>query len=215
MSQQINLFLPQLQPRRDWLAFPLVAGLALLLLLLLLAGAAVLRQQANQRSAEEAVAQAQLATAQQQLSQSTQTLTGRKPDPAVQIEIEATAAALRLREDALQLIESGAAGRSDGYVGLLRGFSQQAMAGVWLTGFSFNGRETEIRGRLADPALLPGYIRRLNSEPVFQGQRFGQLELQREQIKPDAAAQPLPANAPRYTDFVLRAVPVSGEKLKP
>lgn len=215
MSQQINLFLPQLQPRRDWLDFPLVTGLALLLLLLLLAGAAMLRVQAEQRSAEESVAQAQLAAAQQQLLQLTQNLAGRRPNPAMQSEIEMTTAALKLREDALRLIESGAVGRSEGYVNLLRGFSQQAMPGVWLTGFSFQGKDAEIRGRLADPALLPGYIRRLNGEPVFQGQRFGELELLREQVKLDATSKPVPVSVPRYTDFVLRAVPLAGEKLKP
>ena len=67
MSQQINLLLPELRPRFDWLALPVVAaaGAAGLLLIALLASAGVMR--VNALKENETALRAQLTALQQQV----------------------------------------------------------------------------------------------------------------------------------------------------
>lgn len=206
MSQQINLFLPELQPKKDWFAFPLVAGALALIVVAMLAAVGVLRLQRSQLAGEEAALQAQLKMAQQQVQQLGTELAARKPDAALQKSIDALTGELKLREEALRIVESGGAGNREGFAPMMRAFSQQALSGVWLTGFVVSDPDFEIRGRMTDPSLLSGYIRRLNSESVFQGRRFAELDIKRESPKNDPTAK-APAPALRYVDFALRAQP--------
>lgn len=211
MSQQINLLLPELRPRWDWFAFPVVAGVAL-------AGVAVMAglvglggYQANALKSLQAQSETELKALQQNVQGLGQTLAGRKPNTALQAEIDQLKEVLQQREAAFAVVAAGKVAPGGGHASLLRGFARQAMEGVWLTGFSFSGQDAEIRGRLSQPALLPQYIRRLNGETAFQGRRFAALDMK------DSASATAPvaaAPAPRYTEFVLYGTLVAGSEGK-
>lgn len=211
MSQQINLLLPELRPQQDWLALPLVAGAAVAGVVLVAVLAAWGSYRVQGLNAAQAQVQQDLTGLQQQLQALGQTLAARRPDAALQAEIERLNEAVREREDALREAEKGKIGAGGGHAELMRGFARQAMEGVWLTGFSAAGQDVEIRGRLADPALLPKYIRRLNGDAALQGRRFSALDMKDGEAgdaKPEAVSATATANtpAPVYTDFVLRGI---------
>lgn len=219
VTQQINLLLPELRPKRDWLAFPIVSGATLFGVAVVIVLTIWGRFQMHSLAAVQMQSDMELKALQQQVQSLSQALAGRKPDPALQSEIDMQIEALQQREEVLRVLEKRDSGA--GHASLMRGFARQMMGGVWLTGFSSTGEDVEIRGRLTDPALLPQYIRRLNAEEAFQGRRFSALDMR---DKPDpqvaqpagATTAPPPAaaaqNLPRYTEFALRGNPAKIEE---
>ena len=212
MSQQINLLLPELRPRFDWLALPVVAaaGAAGLLLIALLASAGVMR--VNALKENETALRAQLTALQQQVQTLGQRLGARQGDTMLDQQLAAARLAVAQRQDVLNVVAQGDLPSSHAYSGLFEGFSRQVVEGAWLTGFVFAQKNIEIRGRLTDPALLPVYIGRLNAEPAFAGRRFAALDMKGVEPAPASAETPAapPARAavlPRHTEFVLRTEP--------
>lgn len=212
MSQQINLLLPELRPRFDWLALPVVAaaGAAGLLLIALLASAGVMR--VNALKENETALRAQLAVVQQQVQTLGQRLGARQGDTTLDQQLAAARLAVAQRQDVLNVVAQGDLPSSHAYSGLFEGFSRQVVEGAWLTGFVFAQKNIEIRGRLTDPALLPVYIGRLNAEPAFAGRRFAALDMKGVEPAPASPETPAapPARAavlPRHTEFVLRTEP--------
>lgn len=216
MSQQINLLLPALRPRFDWLALPVVAGTALAGLVLIGILAVLGLSHAAHLKASEAEIKSQLAAVQQQVQALGQSLAARQGDTSLDRKIAAARLALTQRQEVLAVIAQGDVTQGSAYSGLLQGFSRQTVDGVWLVGFSFADKEIEIRGRLLDPALLPTYINRLNDEPAFVGRRFATLDMKGVDPADDKRIDPpslvktkVPA---RYTEFALRTELVAGQE---
>lgn len=214
MSQQINLLLPELRPRFDWLGLPVVAGAALVGLLLLVGMAAMTAMTANGLKVRELDVRNQVAALQQQVQSLGRSLGARQADTTLDKQIAATRLAISQRQEVLNVIARGDVAGSNAYSGLLQGFSRQIVDGVWLVGFGFAQKDVEIRGRLSDPALLPTYINRLNAEPAFAGRRFATLDMkgvEPTEVKADATPTATKATPmARYTEFVLRTEPERG-----
>ena len=210
MSQQINLLLPELRPRFDWLALPVVAAAGLAGLLLIVGLASLGSMRVNALAENENARRTQLATLQQQVQAFGQQLGARQGDRTLDKQLAAARSAVAERQEVLSIVAQGDLPASHAYSGLLQGFARQVVEGVWLTGFGFAQKNIEIRGRLTDPALLPVYINRLNAEPAFAGRRFAALDMKGVEPvadKQDAAPNAAPARKvvmPRYTEFALR-----------
>ncbi|WP_310491472.1 PilN domain-containing protein [Dechloromonas sp.] len=216
MSQQINLLLPALRPRFDWLALPVVAGVALAGLVLISILAMLGLTQAATLKASEAEIKNQLAAVQQQVQTLGQSLAARQGDTSLDRQIATARLALTQRQEVLAVIAQGDITQGSAYSGLLQGFSRQTVDGVWLVGFGFADKEIEIRGRLLDPALLPTYINRLNDEPAFAGRRFATLDMKgfdpaddKRGDSPPSVKTKVPA---RYTEFALRTELIAGQE---
>ncbi|KXB30243.1 hypothetical protein AT959_12855 [Dechloromonas denitrificans] len=208
MSQQINLLLPELRPRFDWLALPVVAAATLLALLLLLALAQSQSMRVARLKAEEATLNGQLLNLRQQVQALGQVLGNRQPNAALLPEIDYAKTGVAQRQEVLDFIGRHDKSQGGGFLNILQGFSRQALDGVWLVAFGLSPDGVEIRGRLVDPALLPAYISRLNADPAFAGRRFAALEMkgvdpaaEKPEADRTAAAKPV---GKRYTEFVLR-----------
>jgi len=208
MSQQINLLLPELRPRFDWLALPVVAGAAMALLVLIVALSSFGALRARDLQSRDSELAAQLKSAQQQIQVLGQALGARQGDARLPSEIEAMRLAVTQRQEVMAVLSQGALGQGGGFSGLLQGFSRQIVDGVWLVGFTFSGKDIEIRGRLSDPALLPKYIKRLNDEPAFAGRRFATLDMKGVDPVNDKPEAGQVANkaivSPPFTEFALR-----------
>lgn len=216
MSQQINLLLPALRPRFDWLALPVVVGAALVGLVLLGVLAALGAMQVDKLRASEAEIKSQVLAAQQQIQSLGQALGARQGDATLDRQITTARLAVTQRQEVLSLIAQGDVAQGNAYSGLLQGFSRQTIDGVWLLGFGFVEKDIEMRGRLIDPALLPAYINRLNNEPAFAGRRFAALDMngvepgdEKRMDSPEAAKSRAPT---RYTEFVLRTALIAGQE---
>lgn len=218
MSQQINLLLPELRPRFDWLALPVVAMVAVAGLLVLLLLAEFQSVRGGQLKSQEADINGQLLNMQQQVQTLSQSLGARQPSATLPQEIVAMKTAVEQRQEVLAFV--GQAGAGSTFSAMLEGFSRQSLEGVWLTGFGLAPKNIEIRGRLLDASLLPTYIERLNTDSAFQGRRFSALEMKgvvpvvdsRPGVQSAGTAPATTLGRP-YTEFVLRTeVPVGGER---
>jgi hypothetical protein len=110
-------------------------------------------------------------------------------------------AALAERAQALQAMESGGPGKTEGYASVLRALARLSMEGVWLTRVRFSDESgaASITGRALRPGLVPVYLERLRGEKRLRGQEFASLEITR-QAAP--AAQGESAAAPQERSFI-------------
>ena len=201
MSQQINLLHAGLVRRSEPFNSAHGAVAVVGAVVLAAAGAYALQLQAAQR-AERADA----------LERDTQSLQQRAAEVAAAPLLSPAATELQQlrRAEAGQrqlraAIASGSAGRTQGYAEYFTALARQAQPALWITGFAIaaDGVALELQGRMADPRLLPDYLRRLNSEALFKGREFSQLSLK--SIDASATA------SGGYTEFALRGLPPAPE----
>lgn len=226
MSQQINLYDPRLRPRHE-LATSRNLGLASGgLLFLMTAFSLYVSYEAGSKVAMHTALQAEVRAEQERVQVLSKANTERRVSPDLASEISNTRALLATRQEVMDVLDSGRLGNTTGFSETMFGFARQAQADVWLTGFSISagGEDIEIRGRMLDPAKLPGYVQRLSNEPVFHGRRFAALDMRSvepevpaaEPAPPAASAGPgggaaaphasaQPVSLPRFVEFVLRS----------
>ncbi|HUY03847.1 MAG TPA: PilN domain-containing protein [Rhodocyclaceae bacterium] len=217
MSQQINLLNPALRRARDWLTATPLALVCVILLALIVVVYAAARVRANGREREAERLSAQLKAEQARLVGMAKAVAARKPNAELLADLANARAQLQGRQAIMAALDGGAIGNTSGFSDYLRGFARQVPSGLWLTGFTIDagGSAMEIRGRMLDPAALPEYIRRLNSEPAFQGRSFATLSIRRPDDKPGAAAPGSSSAGPAaYVDFVLtQSASAAAEKM--
>jgi hypothetical protein len=216
MSQQINLLLPELRPKFDWLGLPVVLVAALAGLLLLGGLAQMQLMQLDRSKLEAASVGAQAAGFQQQLVSLGQSLGQRKADASLPEKISLEKIGIADRKEVMAFVGIGQPTRAPEYSKVLKGLAEQRVEGVWLTGFRLVPSAIELRGRLLDPALLPVYINRLNTDTVFFGRRFSALEMKgvdpAAEKAPDSKIEAKPVVGRRYTEFVLHTDSIPAEK---
>lgn len=211
MSQQINLVLPELRPRFDWLGLPVVLGAAVFGLLLVGGVYANGRMQVARMQLQDQVVKGQLTSLQQQVQVFAQAISARQGDASLPDAIAEQRSGNRERKTVLDMLAQGAAGESRGYAPALQGLSRQTLEGLWLTRFVLASSTIELHGALLSPSLLPRYIDKLNGEPAFSGRRFAALDMTGvaaagKAAIPATGAADVPSGAPlRHTTFVLRS----------
>ena len=212
MPQHINLLHAGLLARREaWRsaqAASAVAGVAVLALLATLG----LRHAAGSRAEQALAAEQQLAGLQAGINTSNASLRPSRHGAELQ-RLRAVEAGQRQVRAAL---DSGAAGRTQGYAELFLALSRQARPSVWLTAFSVpaDGAALELQGRMTDPHRLPDYLRQLNSEPLFKGRSFTQMTLKAVEPAASGAAVGAGGGGNTITEFSLRAVPSTGTRVE-
>lgn len=202
MSQQINLYNPIFERRRQWLSLNIL-GATLAALVLLFAAAAVLTGMRNDALArQERVSAGQLAQLQEQASKMTAQVGARQRDPRLLEELGRVQADLDAGAEVLAVLQGGALGNTAGYSEYLRAFARQSLDGLWLTGFSIAGagHDVTIEGRALRAELVPDYLKRLNRERIMQGRAFSELSMELPKDPADAKAQPERAS---YLEFRL------------
>lgn len=189
MSQNINLFNPALQQRRDALSARNVAAAAGAALVLVFAAYGYVRYATAELEGRARRDEVQVKQEQAALAALTKRLADSKPDAQLVAQLSQAEAVLKGRQELEQVLASGAVGKAEGFSEHFRAFSRQTTHGVWLTGFAIGagGGEMEIHGSALSPELLPAYIRRLNGEKVFQGRGFAALSVKGVQDTPPAA----------------------------
>ncbi|TMI09259.1 MAG: MSHA biogenesis protein MshI [Betaproteobacteria bacterium] len=193
MSQQINLYSPLFRKQKKLLSAMLLLQATGLLVLAVAGFYFYLSAQTSRLEARVADSSRQL---QNELEQLKVHGTQQSPDARVKLLAERRKkleAEFSERTQALQAMDKGAAGRTEGYSGLLRALARLSMDGIWLTRVRFSEERGEafIAGRAARPELVPLYLQRLRTEERLQGQDFSSLEITR------------PAQPARFIEFVL------------
>jgi len=193
VSQQINLYSPLFRKQKKLLSAMLLLQATGLLVLAVAGFYFYLSAQTSRLEARVADSSRQL---QNELEQLKVHGTQQSPDARVKLLAERRKkleAEFSERTQALQAMDKGAAGRTEGYSGLLRALARLSMDGIWLTRVRFSEERGEafIAGRAARPELVPLYLQRLRTEERLQGQDFSSLEITR------------PAQPARFIEFVL------------
>jgi len=204
MSQQINLYNPAFEFKRELLsANTMGAALGVLVLGLV---AATLFAQARVRGleAEAKAVAAKVEQAQTRLNQATVEFAPRKPDPALQAQLAEAETHLRALQKVQGMVAKGALGNTQGYAEYFRALARQNVDGMWLTAVNVEGAGADIgvRGRALNPALIPGYIGRLRNEPVMQGKTIGNLAIDRGQAAEAPASADGKPSKPAESPFV-------------
>jgi len=179
MSRQINLFNPAFEPRKNLLSAAGMAGAVGVAVVALGAAVAVVHVRTADLQAEADAGARRLEQAQGRLAEVTAEFAPRAPDPALAglvAEAEGQRAALRRVAD---VIDHGELGNTQGYAEYFRALARQRVDGLWLTGVRIAGAGLDlgVQGRTLDPALVPGFLTRLRSEPVMQGKAVGSLQI--------------------------------------
>ena len=197
MPQQINLLDASLQRRREPLGS--VAGLAAMAATLALSAALTGGLKAmSARCAAQAEAQEQELAALQARAATVGTAAPSR-NAAELARLRSVEAGQRRVRTAL---DSGHAGSTQGYSEYLLALSRQSQGQLWLTAFSVapDGRALELGGRMTEARQLPGYLKRLNAEPLFKGREFAQLSLKSVDVASGAEG-----SGTAYAEFALRA----------
>lgn len=216
MSQQINLFNPQLLQQR--LPFSANTLLQLVVIVSLAAAAAVvyMRQQTQALQASASIVSQQLLTAQNQVAG----LRGEEVAPVKSAGLEEQIAKLELqlqqRQKVAEILKSSDFGNTAGYSAYLTAFARQAPSGLWLTGFYIGGagHEMSLQGGVVKPELLPQYVNQLRQETVMQGKSFSSIQMQLPAPVINADADKASKNKvmPNFLEFSLRSADASEKK---
>jgi hypothetical protein len=188
MRQQINLYQPIFREERKALSGRSVAvGLALIV-----AGLAGVSSYAAQRIVDlEATVQTlrhQTAHQQEQLAQASDLHAARAKPADLEARIKKLRIALAEREQALQLLQSGTAGQTQGFAARMEALARRHVPGLWLDGVRLSGTSStmSLQGSTTDPDNVPRYLRSLAEDAVLAGARFDEFVIQR----PDAGQKP-------------------------
>jgi hypothetical protein len=184
MSQQINLFSPSLRPPRVLLSASRLAITLGILAFAMLSRGAYLAYQVWQEGLVLDQTNARLKDIQDQVVKFGPASL-RAKSQALEQSIEQAEVELRLRQALLERLKGGGLGNTKGYSDYMVALARQRTAGVWITGLTVaaGGGEFTIRGGVARPEILPGYIRRLSREEVLRGRPIGDLRMERKEME--------------------------------
>jgi Tfp pilus assembly protein PilN len=216
LRQQLNLFNPALQPRKQVLSAAMM-GASLLVLAAGIAALGFVLQAATTRVRHEADAgAAQLARRQARLASVNAEFAPRTRDAALDERIAQADAQLAALRHVSGVLQRGELGDTSGFAGYLKAFARQSVPGLWLTSVSIAGKDIGIKGRTLDPAQVPGYIGRLTREPLLQGKSFSSLQIgQAAPVERTGADGKALRSAAPYVEFSLQSVPQPAQEARP
>jgi hypothetical protein len=203
MSHYINLYDPTLLRQRQRLTAANLLLVVVVLAALMFGWGAWARIQASSLAADATALDSQTQAAREESVALGSQLASRKPDPKLELDIVSLNELLGVRQKILDALGQDAATASSGYSDYLRGLARQSVSGLWLTGFSVGseGKRMEIRGRTLDPALVPEYIHRLNTESAFRNHRFAAMTVTVPPPPPGANAAAVSTAPPPVHEF--------------
>ncbi len=218
MAQQINLFNPAFRrQRKHFSAVTMLQALGLLLGgIVAFYGYSIHQTRAVARVADDTDRQFKAQAA--QVTKLMQEISPQGRGRMLEEEVARAGARLTQREEMLATLRTGGLGNTEGFSRYLSAFARQPLSGVWLTGFSIGGDESQllVNGRVLHAELVPAYIRILNREEVMRGRKVSELRMTAREERATAgtaapgatpAAAPSAESAPmRYVEFSLTAL---------
>jgi len=209
MSQQINLYNALfLKQEKHFSARTMVQALGLIAL-----GVAALWVYAalETSAAEQSVQQyrAQLATQRDQLVKLTGQVGAQARSKALEVELARLESEAKAKQATLETLNAGELGNTSGFSEFFAAFGRQALAGVWLTGFTIgdSGNELVVNGRALRAELVPTYLAALSGETMMRGRRVTEMKLAAKEQAATRGAPPREATAQpeRFIEFNLTA----------
>ena len=183
--QNVNLYLPELQPSKEWLTTPVLASTVAGFIVLLTCFAIYLNFQLGELDKQ---AVQMLATVQSERDSLENT---RKKIPTSKGEdldkqIDELKSHVRNLSLVAELIESQNLGNDQGFALRLHSLASHASSDLSLSSFRFSqgDRKVELAGETASPQSLTQFIDALQHDDYFRGAQFGPLAVQQDADKP-------------------------------
>ncbi|UTA46588.1 hypothetical protein L1F30_10470 [Simiduia sp. 21SJ11W-1] len=178
--QQVNLYLPELQPERELITTQAAVSslVAVVLLCALVSGFDWL--ESNRLKAELGQLQAEFTQGQQHIDELLANMP-RSQAATLQRELDETRAELARRERIYELIQRQNLGNSAGFSEQLMAMARQHQPELSLTGFGLlmGGQKVALAGNAKTPEAVPQYLQRLQFEAAFKQAVFGNLLIER------------------------------------
>ncbi len=165
MMQQVNLYLPEFRPNREFINAARVLQLTgFVVLVMAIMWANNLLKSSTLRSDIQAT-QSQLTAQTAITSQLQQSLARRASDPALVVELTEREQALAESREMLEFLRGSNLGNITGFSEYVKDVSRAASDGLWLTQFNFNngGQDVYLKGIAQQSAMVPEFINRLAS----------------------------------------------------
>jgi len=202
VSQQINLYDPAFECKRDLLSLPgavavwsLAIGVVVVALMAVTVRTSNLEHRLAQLAAEHDVTQADMTRLAAQLA-------ARNSASDLVAEVKRLEVTLSGRKEVMSALQAGVIGDTRGFSEHFRAFTRQSVSGLRLIGLRVSnaGQDVVLEGRALRPELVPSYLQRLNREPVMRGRAFAELEMRRRKAAGQDARE-------EYIEFRLSTLP--------
>jgi hypothetical protein len=178
LHQSVNLYLPEMRPRVDWLS-PQRFSLVVLVSLALVAGLAGYGLwERSQRQQTLAGLEAQIADETAIAEQMESTLIGSATDEGLVGEVAARQASIATLTATLETLRAVNQGNLLGFATYLKNLSRASSDGLWLTriNISNGGSSALLEGYAMESALVPSFIEKLSAGwEEGEGWRFSHI----------------------------------------
>ena len=189
MSQQINLFNPQLlKEKKHFSALTMTQALGLLALgMAAFYGFATWQDRNLARQTADSTRDYE--QQKQQFAKVTVELSPDKREAQLDQDLKRVEAAIASRRTLLRELHAGVVGDPAGYTEYLRAFARQTVQGLWLTSIQIaeGGAQLTMSGRALQADLVPILIGRLRKESVLRGRPLDALAITQVAAGKDAA----------------------------
>lgn len=180
--QQINLFLPELRPNRDWLRADMLLVTVAAVVVMLGLSAAWSAWQRSSAAGELEELQALLQAQTELAEQIEREAAGRATDQSLVAEMNTREQRLEQTRDLYEFMRSTELGNLAGYSEHLKDLSRASFQGLWLTEIRIDGdaERVYLSGNAEQPAMLPDFVGRLGmGRSRISSKRFNRLQTTR------------------------------------
>lgn len=163
MMQQVNLYLPEFRPNREFISAIRVLQLAGLVIIIMAVMSANNFLKTRTLRADIQATQGQLAAQTEITNQLQQDLARRSSDPALVRELTERETSLAESREMLGFLRGSNLGNITGFSEYVKDVSRASFDGLWLTEFNFleGGQDVHLKGIVQQSAMVPDFINRL------------------------------------------------------
>ena len=163
MIQQVNLYLPEFRPNREFISAIRVLQLGALMVLIMAVMSANNFLRTRTLRADIQTTQSQLVAQTAITSQLQQDLARRSSDPALVQELTERETTLAESREMLEFLRGSNLGNITGFSEYVKDVSRASFDGLWLTELNFmeGGRDVYLKGIAQQSAMVPDFINRL------------------------------------------------------
>lgn len=163
--QQVNLYLPEFRPHKEYVRGIRVLQLGVAMMLVMAVFSAHAYLTAHNLRAELEMTQRQLYQQTELTNELQQNLARRSSDPALVQELSDREQRLAESREMLEFLRGTNLGNINGFSEYLKDLSRASFEGLWLTEFSLldGGQDVYLKGIAQQSAMVPDFIGRLGS----------------------------------------------------
>jgi hypothetical protein len=165
MMQQVNLYLPEFRPHKEYVRGIRVLQLGVAMMLVMAVFSAHAYLTAHNLRTELQMTQVQLSRQTELTNELQQNLARRSSDPALVQELSDREQRLAESREMLEFLRGTNLGNINGFSEYVKDLSRASFDGLWLTEFSFlqGGQNVYLKGIAQQSAMVPDFIGRLGS----------------------------------------------------